>query len=60
MSAIEFTCEDCKRDIISLGHHDGIEVCYVCRFIRGCPEMPDEVKDQLRGIVLTPPNRRLQ
>lgn len=45
----EFSCEDCGGDIIALGCHDGIPVCYVCRFIRGCPGMPEEVKAKLRG-----------
>ena len=46
---VEFICEDCERNIISVGYHDGVPVCNVCRFIRTVPEMPKEIKAALRG-----------
>lgn len=46
----EFVCDDCRRDIISLGYHDGVPVCQVCRFIREyIPNMSDDMKAKLRG-----------
>jgi len=46
---VEFVCEDCERNIISIGYHDGIEICNVCRFIRTVPEMSEKIKAVLRG-----------
>lgn len=59
-AVFEFICEDCQRDIISIGHQDDIPVCYVCRYIRAFPNMPEEIKAKLRGDDDEPPtkNRR--
>lgn len=48
-TTVVFVCEDCGRDIISLGVHDGIQVCAVCRYIRLYPDLPDDVKAKLLG-----------
>lgn len=47
--ATEFVCTDCDNEIIAIGYHDGDPVCGICRFIRGCPDMPEDIKAKLRG-----------
>lgn len=47
--ATEFVCTDCGNEIIAMGYHDGDPVCGICRFIRGSPDMPEDIKAKLRG-----------
>jgi hypothetical protein len=45
----EFTCEDCGDEVHKFGDHDGLSVCFTCRHIREHPDMPEHIKQLLRG-----------
>ncbi|MGY3278094.1 hypothetical protein [Bradyrhizobium sp. S3.7.6] len=47
--AHEFVCTDCGDHIHKYGDHDGLPVCATCRYIREFPDMPEHIKECLRG-----------
>jgi uncharacterized Zn finger protein (UPF0148 family) len=47
----EFICTDCGVPTYKFGSHDGVPVCATCRYIRERPDMPEDAKRLLRGLL---------